>query len=156
MADNVEPTSFSLVVSVPDEGRISDTVRADREAVLEAYRAMAAGDNDALMKMLDPNVTFHQAPGLPYGGEAEGVDDLLKLVGTMFGTWSKLHVDVMDVAVGTDVVIAYLMLDGISRATGSRYVGPTCELMRLRDSKIVEWRLMYWDTYGVRKACGLA
>lgn len=156
MADSLGAPNFSLNMSLAEDAPIDSDALANRDKLIQAYRAMIVGDNDPFMQLLDPDVTFHQAPGLPFGGEARGVEDTFKLISTMFETWSDVRVDIVDIAVGTDVVIAYLQLENTARATGKNYSGPTSELFRFRDGKIVEWRLMYWDTHGVRQACGLA
>lgn len=154
MSGREDAPVLELVLRVSEEGGLDTEAEANRTRLLDYYRARMAGDPDAFANFVDPDLDFFQASGLPYGGEAKGAEGALKLVGAMFATWRKLKVEVLEITAGGDLVIAYLMLTGISRATGDRYHGPTAEVFRFRDGKVVEWRPIYWDTHAVRRACG--
>lgn len=155
MSETFTTAAFSLNLKLPGDDRLGEQALRNRDTVLSAYRDLAAGDEAALMNILDPDVLFCQAPGLPYGGEARGIEATMRMVGEMFAWWSAVNVDVLDIAAGANSVIAHLMLDNTARATGDKYTGPTTELFSFRNGKVNEWRVIYWDTHGVRVACGL-
>ena len=146
-------TGFELIIDLPARDGLDEVARSNREALINYYRARQAGDPDAFARLVDPDLHFIQSPGLPYGGEARGAEATQALMTRMFGTWSALRVEVQEVTASGDLVIAYVMLTATARATGKSYTGPTAELFRFRDGKVVEWRPIYWDTHAVREAC---
>jgi ketosteroid isomerase-like protein len=158
MTDAPAPTApyFQLVLNVPREGGLTDEARRNREILAEAYRATLAGNPNALTELLDPDVKFYEAAGLPYGVEAIGITGALKGVAAMFGAWTHLRCEFQEYLAGGDLVIAYMWMTGTARATGQIYEGPNAELWRFKNGKVIEWRPIYWDTHRVRQVCGLA
>lgn len=155
MTGTTESPQFELVLSVPKGEGMTDTARANRQLILDYYIARKKGDPDAFGRLVDKDVAFFQASSLPYGGEASGVEAAQALIRSMYATWRDLRVEVLELTAGGDLVIAYLMLTLVSRATGGRYHGPTAEVFRIRDGKVVQWRPIYWDTHQVRQVCGV-
>jgi ketosteroid isomerase-like protein len=155
-ASTLNPPSFELSIRLSEDSGLTDTARQNRELLYTAYKNMAAGDGEAIARLLDPEVVFIEAEGLPYGVSASGIEGALQGVAGMFGAWSQLRAEFLEFLAGGDLVIAYLIMTGIARATGQTYSGPTAELFRFRNGKIIEWRPIYWDTHAVRKVCGLA
>lgn len=149
-----EESAFDLIQNYPDNP-VDDTAGANAKLLIDAYKAMDAGDEGALMKLLADDCTFIEAATLPYGGVYKGVAGAVEGVGGMFSAWKHLRVDIEQITAGGDLVIAYMHLVGTARATGKIYEGPTAELFRFRDGKITEWRPIYWDTHAVRVACGI-
>ena len=150
-----DATAFELALNAPENG-FNETARQNRQAIIDAYKAILKGDEAALIRLLDPNVLFVEAAGLPYGCEYRGVEGVQKGVEGMFGAWSKLRVVIEECVAGSDLVIAYMTMKATSRKTGKVYDGYTAELFRFKNGKITEWRPIYWDTHAVRVACGLA
>jgi ketosteroid isomerase-like protein len=155
MTNNTNAPHFELVLSLAPDSGMTETARQNREAILGAYRDTVSGDDQALIRLLDPEVVFLEAKGLPYGVEAKGIQGAIDGVAGMFGAWKTLRAEFFEFAAAGDIVIAYMMLTGVGRATGLTYHGPTAELFRFRRGKIIEWRPIYWDTHRVREVCGL-
>ena len=156
MAEAPTAPNFELILDLGRDTGNAETAWKNREILAKAYRDMIAGDDQSLVKLLDPNVVFEEAAGLPYGVKAKGIENTLAGVQGMFGAWSHLRVEISHFAADGDVVIAYMTMVATSRATGKIYDGVTAELFRFKNGKIVEWRPIYWDTHAVRQACGLA
>jgi ketosteroid isomerase-like protein len=133
-----------------------EVAQRNRQTIERVYRAIEAGDQAALFGILADDVVFHEAASLPYGCTKTGKDGALAGVEGMFSAWSHLRVDIEEFATAGDIVIAYLNMRGTARATGQVYEGPTAELFRFKDGKVIEWRPIYWDTHRVRQVCGLA
>jgi ketosteroid isomerase-like protein len=146
---------FEVILKAKDNA-FNETAKMNRQALFDAYKAMLKGDEDALNRLLDDNLLFVEAAGLPYGGEFHGIEGSKKGVAGMFGAWSHLHVEIEDFLASGDLVIAYMTMVATSRKTGKVYDGYTAELFRFKNGKIIEWRPIYWDTHAVRVACGLA
>ena len=144
---------FTMTLNLP-EG--PDDGAANRERLHTAYIALAAGDGEALFKLLDDEVRFSEAASLPYGVTGTGIEAARQGVAGMFGAWTHLHTEFTHFTASHDMVIAYLHMTATSRATGQIYAGPAAEVFRFRNGKIVEWHPIYWDTHAVRTACGVA
>jgi uncharacterized protein len=146
---------FELVL-LPSIGAVpAETAARNRQAVADAYRAMLAGDSTAIFALMAPNVQFHESPSLPYGGTHHGPDGAQAGVAGMFRAWSHLHVEIEEFVAGGNLVIAYIFMRGVARASGELYEGPVAEMFRFSNDQIVEWRPIYWDTHRVRQVCRL-
>ena len=147
------PTKFELVIN-PSEG-ITATTLKNREIIEKAYLKTLNGHDTALWDILHPDVEFYEADSLPYGGHVTGVKAASAAVQRMLDAWSELRVEIFDYMASGDIIIAYLRMTATSRATGKIYEGMTAELFRFNDSKVIEWRVIYWDTHRVRQICGV-
>jgi ketosteroid isomerase-like protein len=155
MSEICKPPKSKLTLSIPNGG-LSETARANRELLAQAYRDMAAADGEAIIRLLDPEVFFTEAPSLPYGFEARGIGEVRKAIAGIHAAWRELRAEILEYLAAGDVVIAYMVITGISEATGREYKGPLAELFRFRNGKVTEWRPLYWDTHEVRAVCGLS
>jgi len=155
MAKTFSAPQLELVLKLTEDSGLTDTARANREILVKAYQAMLDGNESALAEILDPEVRFYEAKGLPYGVEAEGIDGALAGVAGMFSAWSHLYTEFQEFLAGGDMVIAYLWMRATARETGEIYEGPTAEMFRFKNGKVIEWRPIYWDTHRVREVCGL-
>jgi ketosteroid isomerase-like protein len=156
MSEIPKPPKSKLTLNIREDGGLNETARANRELLAKAYREMAAGDGDAIMRLLDPEVFFTEAPSLPYGCEARGIAEVRKAITGIHAAWRDLRAEILEYLAAGDLVIAYMVITGISEATGREYKGPLAELFRFRNGKVVEWRPLYWDTHEVHGVCGLA
>lgn len=153
MDDILEIPEFEFLSELGDD---DPAMAARNKATLRAvFEKMFAGDLNALIEIIDDDVSFHQAPGLPYGGEGRGIQETLDLFQKIKETWIRVKVDVVALTSGGDFVIALFKMDATSRATGQRYQGPIAEVFQFKNDKVIDWRLIYWDTAQVRKVCGL-
>lgn len=55
-----------------DYPAFDETARKNRRIFADALHRMSAGDADAFWAMFDPDVVFHEASCLPYGGAYRG------------------------------------------------------------------------------------
>lgn len=139
-------TDFKLSISLSDKSGLTDEAHANRDLVVKTYLALEAGQEDALVQILDPDILFVEADALPYGGERRGIAATMEGVGEMLAAWRDITVEIEEFVTGGDLVIAYMTFRGISRATGRTYTGPCAEVFRMANGKITEWRPIYWDT----------
>lgn len=150
-----EQTAFELVISAP---AAFDTAAAERnrKVLADAYAAVLAGNESAVFDCCADDVVFIEAASLPYGCVTKGVEEAKAGVAGAFGAWVKLKCEIEEFVAAGDIVIAYMHVTAQARATGQIYEGPTAEMFRLKDGKIVEWRVIYWDTHRVRQVFGLS
>jgi uncharacterized protein len=133
------------------EGALDETAIRNRKIIYDLY---AETNGAGIFDLLADDVVFRQAPSLPYGAELHGIEAAKEGFANVIGAWASLQVEVEELVAAGDLVIAYMMLEGVGKATGKSYSGPTAEVFRMRDGKIIEWRPLYWDTHAVRLACG--
>jgi ketosteroid isomerase-like protein len=124
------------------------------EVVLAAFQAVEARDHEALVALYHPEVEFHEAPSLPYGGtsvgKAEVVADLgwLETWGPVQPTEAERQLDPRVIADdGREVVVIYTQraLDG----AGNRFSSPVLGLYQVRDGRLARAQMFHFDTAAV-------
>ena len=63
-----------LVLPPALTAQFSDTELQNRQAVIAALKSIQAGDAEPFWALFDPDVEFHEAACLPYGGVHKGVE----------------------------------------------------------------------------------
>ena len=136
-----------------------DQEEAAPAAVVERfYRAEAAymnggggGGGEAgasfadMAATLDPKVVLHQSPDLPWGGEFHGHAGYEDWARRMSAAFDRLEVaDAQQFEQGDTVVITCRLITR-SRATGETLDLPMAQIVRVADSRIVEFRPFYWN-----------
>ena len=129
-----------------------ETVARNRRILLDAIDGYRAGDLDAWWRIFDPDVTFHEAACLPYGGAHRGLEATKAGYAKLSDTFSKLHSVLETVLAGGDKVILYQDVSFRVRANGNSGRLPVSEMFRFRDGKVIEWRACYFDADLVAKA----
>jgi ketosteroid isomerase-like protein len=120
----------------------TDSVTERNRQIIDAmYRAGMAGDLDGMFAYINDDVVIDEPAFLPYTGIYRGKDDLR-------GLWAKIF-EFMDL---TKITLHYMIADGdrvaacigIPDTTTGR---PThfLEQSTLRDGKVVEMKLFYYD-----------
>jgi ketosteroid isomerase-like protein len=148
-------STFDLKILVSSDSDIVQTANQNRQTVIRAYESMFTGDFDSWWEMIDPNVHFYEADGLPYACSLHGLEAAKQGVAGMFANWSALDLTLEEFTAAGDLVIIYLKMNATSRTTGKIYNRPGTEFFRFKNGKVIEWCAIYWDTHEVRKICGL-
>ncbi len=123
--------------------------QADVDAVHRFYKAFAARDFATVESCLAPDARWHLPGKSAVAGTHKGWaairDDFLARLGPLSG--GTFRVELLDIAVGEQFVVA------IQRATaalaGKNLDITGCQLMTVRDGKIVEVRGRYSDQYAL-------
>ena len=134
----------------PDQDRV--------EVVLQAFRAVEARDEEALFALFHPEIEFHEAPSLPYGGTSRGVRAMRQrgeLAESWSSTWEPLQpteserrMDPRVVAArGDEVVVAWRQR--AVDATGARFDAPVLGLYEVRDGLLARAQMFHFDTAAV-------
>jgi ketosteroid isomerase-like protein len=133
---------------------VSDSV----DVVLRAFRAVEQRDPDALYALYHPEVEFHEAPSLPYGGAFRGEDverDRQGGEGTWSGTWNPVQptaaeraMDPRVVAAEGDEVVVLYRQRAVDRA-GRRFDRPVLGLYEVRDGKLARAQMFHFDTAAI-------
>ncbi len=149
----VNATQFELGLHIADSSGLGGEACTNRDLMIKAYQRIAAGDQGALVALLDPDVHFVEAPSLTYGCDVRGAAAAVAGVGGMMNAWRTIRVDIEEFAAAGELVIAYMRFTGTSRQTGRIYEGACAEVFRFKNGLITEWRPIYWDTHAAREAC---
>ena len=116
------------------------------ELIKGVYEAFGRGDVPAVLGAFDPDIEWHEADGLPYGGVHRGPD---AVAGSVFG---PLVEDIPDFAVvpqeffeSGDRVVTLGRYTGTARETGAQLDQPFAHAWTVRDGKIARFH-QYVDT----------
>jgi ketosteroid isomerase-like protein len=114
------------------------------ELLVRTYRAMAEGDIETVLALVDPSITVWQTEALPWGGRYEGINGFAEFFGKLRGAiTSKVEVEQIFDA-GTHVVEVG-RTRGTVNATGAEFDVAEVHVWELRDGKAVSFQ-SYIDT----------
>ena len=123
----------------------ADTIRS-------LYAAFARGDIPAVLSALDPNVSWTEAAGFPYGGTYAGPDAVLQNVFMKLGTeWEDFAAVPQEFIADGDTVVALGEYSGTYKATGKWFSAPFAHVWKLRNGRVATFR-QHTDTAVVQKA----
>ena len=105
------------------------------------YEAAIKGDAAALGSLLAPDASFHEPPGLPYGGSYSGRDNLVALFGQVaaYLDFSTIEIDYI-LADGENVVTS-LRVRTRTRRTEIRFL----EQAIVRNGRVMDLRIFPFD-----------
>jgi ketosteroid isomerase-like protein len=101
----------------------------------------------AMLEAFTPDFEISEPPSLPHGGVHKGIDDWLKMHGTMRSYWKQKvwPQQVWDLP-DDDLIILYSIMEWTGNATGRSVHFPAIELLRFRDGKIAKVEMFLQDT----------
>jgi ketosteroid isomerase-like protein len=117
----------------------------NQKAVMDALDAVKNGDFELFWALFDPEVVFHEAPCLPYGGSFVGFEAAKKAYLNLSSHYAKMNTVVKAVLAGHDYVIIYQTIAFEVAANGNKGGLPVSEMLRFRNGKVIEWRALYFD-----------
>jgi ketosteroid isomerase-like protein len=127
------------------------------EAVRASYEAFGRGDLDGALAMMDADIEWHQAQGLPHGGVYQGLAAVRAAVFDPLDAewWEDFRADPDEVmALGDDVVVLG-RYTARAKATGAALDVPFAHVWRFRDGRAVRFH-QFTDTRGWVAALGVA
>jgi ketosteroid isomerase-like protein len=141
----------------------------DVEVVLCAFRAVEQRDHEALLALYHPEVEFHDAPSLPYGGVHRGKHDLRDRMqaaaeATYIDTWGSLQpteterrMDPQILGASGDGVVVRSRQRALA-PSGERFDAPVLGVYGVRDGLFARAQMFHFDTVAaiefVRRATG--
>jgi uncharacterized protein len=122
--------------------------------VLQAFRAVERRDRAGLIALYHPEVEFHDAPSLPYGGTLRGKEEVARNDGWR-ETWGPLQpteaersMDPRVVAASDREVVVLYRQRALDRA-GERFDAPVLGLYEVRDGRFARAQMFHYDTAAV-------
>ena len=122
-------------------------------AVIERlYQAFAAGDLDTVFDLIDPDVEWIEADGIPYSGVFKGHDAILNGVFAKIGAeWDNFTAKVEQYIDAGNIVVTLGLDSGTFKATGKQMSAPTASVWTIKNGRVVKFR-QYIDTLAVVSA----
>jgi ketosteroid isomerase-like protein len=124
------------------------------EVVLQAFRAVEGRDYQALIDLYHPEVEFHEAPSLPYGGTSRGKEAVAADLGWL-ETWGPLQPTEeerrMEPRIISDdgrEVVAIYRQRAVDRG-GRRLDSPVVGVYEVRDGKFARAQMFHFDTAAI-------
>jgi ketosteroid isomerase-like protein len=127
------------------------------QAVRSSYEAFGRGDLDGALAMMDDEIEWHQAQGLPHGGIYRGLAAVRAAVFDPLDEewWEDFRADPDEViALGEDVVVLG-RYTARAKATGAPLDVPFAHVWRFRNGRAVRFH-QFTDTRGWVDALGAA
>jgi ketosteroid isomerase-like protein len=119
------------------------------EAVRSSYEAFARGDLDGALAMMDDDIVWHQAQGLPHGGVYEGLAAVRAAVFDPLDEewWEDFKADPEEVIELGDDVVVLGRYTARAKGTGAPLDVPFAHIWRFRDGRAVRFH-QFTDTRG--------
>ena len=114
-----------------------------------SYEAFGRGDLDGALVMMDEDIEWHQAQGLPHGGLYHGVDEVRKNIFEPLDEawWSEFSATPGEFLDAGSEVVVLGRYRGVAKETGKRLDVPFVHVWTVEDGKAVRFR-QFLDTAG--------
>jgi ketosteroid isomerase-like protein len=126
----------------------------DDEIVLQLFRAVEERDATKLFALYHPQIEFHEASSLPFGGSYIGLEAVLEHARAWQETWDRLQDDDerrmeprIVAAAGDEIVVHWRQRASLS--SGEQLDGPVLALYRFRQGKLAWAQMFHFDTAAV-------
>ncbi len=155
-----KPLSLALTLLVAGLFAIPATANegdsANLALVQSGYAAAAAGDMAAVMALLAPDIVWHEAETLPYGGVHHGPEAVMQQIFAALGQdWSDYAAEPLRFIDGGDHVVVLGEYRGVHNLSGGTLQAPFAHVWRMADGRLVEFH-QFTDTARWLFAAGLA
>ncbi|WP_432930121.1 nuclear transport factor 2 family protein [Microbispora sp. CA-135349] len=125
------------------------------EAAYVASGGFGKASYDRVAAYLDPEVTLHQAPGLPFTGTGtwRGHDGMERFLARFSEVWESMEFLEQEHWGDEDTVVVRNRVRFRARATGREVDTLIVQLITVRNGRMLECRPFYWDPEAVADAC---
>jgi uncharacterized protein len=116
--------------------------------VMSGYAAFAAGDMATVAALLDPELVWHEAESLPYGGVYHGPDAVMENIFMAIARdWDDYAAEPQLFIDGGDHIVVLGEYRGVHRESGGRMQVPFAHVWRMAGGRLVEFH-QFTDTAG--------
>lgn len=114
-----------------------------------SYEAFGRGDLDGALAMMDEDIEWHQAQGLPHGGTYRGLDEVRRNIFDPLDRdwWEEFVVEPEELIEAGDQCVVLGRYRGVAKGTGKRLDVPFVHVWTFRDGLAVRFR-QFLDTAG--------
>ena len=116
--------------------------------------ALKAGDDDATRALIDPDFVMHEDPSMPYGGIYRGPDGMLTLAKTVWSVWGGAHFELLHQLeeAGGQRMCTVNRFRGTPGKSKTEIEALINEIWTVRDGRMIEGRVWYYDATRIAKA----
>jgi ketosteroid isomerase-like protein len=107
-------------------------------------------DVDAALELLHDDIVVHECGSVPYAGDHHGKDAFVALAGEVRRVWDFRGMPTVRFFSADDGAVAVIRNAAVSRATGRPIDLRFAEVYTVRDGRISEIDMFYWDTHEMR------
>ena len=111
------------------------------ELVRRCFDAMNAGDLDTLLELVDDDIVADVPTGYANADTYRGRDGFRRMAEQWLEPWSSFHAEPLDFIERGDAVVIPIRQSATGRESGIEVEMDLAYLVRVRDDKLVEWRL---------------
>ena len=151
MTDIVDGLNYGVSLKYRS-GTVTEDTERNRRNLLDTLDRLVAGEQDALWSLFDPEVVFHEAECLPYGGSHYGIAAARAAHATIYQYFDSILIDLEQVLAAGDLAIAYATMTYRVRKNGRTGMFTLAEVYRFQGGKVIEWRVHYFDASKVAEA----
>jgi ketosteroid isomerase-like protein len=129
---------------------------ADLEAIVRSsYEAFGRGDLDGALAMMDEEIVWHQAQGLPHGGVYHGLAAVRAAIFDPLDEqwWDDFDATPAEIIVGSDHAVVLGRYTARAKETGQPLDVPFAHVWRFRGGRAIRFH-QFVDTHGWRVALG--
>ena len=119
------------------------------DAVRLSYARFAEHDLDGALAMMDEDIVWHQAQGLPHGGYYRGIDEVRRNIFDPLDAewWDVFTADPDEFLDAGAEIVVLGRYRGSAKQTGKELDVPFVHIWSIRDGKAVRFR-QFLDTAG--------
>ncbi len=111
------------------------------------------GNIACVLSMLTDDITVHECSNVPYPGDHVGKDAFLELAKAFGSVWDiRAPLDLEILPAGDDKVLVLVGIAVIAKATGRPLRLRIAEIHTIRDGKIADIAVYYWDNVEMMEA----
>ena len=111
------------------------------EVVRDVYQAFGRGDVATVLGAMAPDIEWHEAEGMPYGGVYHGGEAVVQNVfGPIMQDVSDFAVTAEEFISSGDAVATVVRYTGTGKGTGKRLDLPVVHVWKVRNGKIQQFR----------------
>jgi ketosteroid isomerase-like protein len=111
------------------------------DLVRRGFDAMNAGDLDALMQLVADDIVADVPTGYANADTYRGRDGFRRMAEQWLEPWSSFRAEPLDFIEQGDAVVIPIRQSATGRESGIEVEMDLAYLLRVRDGKLVEWRL---------------
>lgn len=119
------------------------------DSTRHAYEAFARGDLDGVVAVMDPEIEWHQAQGLPHGGLYRGLDDVRRAIFDPLNEewWDEFAADAHEFLDAGEHVVVIGRYRARAKRTAKPLDVPFVHVWTYRDGRATRFR-QFLDTAG--------
>ena len=115
--------------------------RDNAEIVRRGFEAWGAGDDDALLTYLSPEVEIDASDRVLNPAVYRGLDGAHRFRSEISETWGGFSVEIEELLVSGDRVVVFVRVSGQGRASGAAADARSAWLARVAEGKVTRLRL---------------